>query len=125
MSLSVPLAFERQKPNNENVLNDHLNALFVAEKTDYEREFPVLKFAFARTIPDHSFPEYDLLLEAKLMKKNSSKADFTNQIAADIIKYNNSRKLFFIYDPERRITNDEEFKNDFENNRGCYVHIVR
>ena len=125
MQISIPIAFERAKPTHENILNDQINALLRSEKTVYEREFPVIKFAFARTIPDHSFPDYNLLLEAKLLKKDSSKADFTNQIAADIVKYGDAYKLFFIYDPERKIVNDDDFKKYFENQPNCFIHILR
>lgn len=125
MQIAIPIAFERVKPTHENILNDQINALLISEQTDYEREFPVIKFAFARTIPDHSFPEYNLLLEAKLLKKDSSKADFTNQIAADIVKYGDTYKLFFIYDPERKIVNDDDFKKYFENQPNCFIQILR
>lgn len=125
MNIAIPIAFERAKPTHENVLNDQIHALLKSEQTDYEREFPSIKFAFARTIPDHSFPEYNLLLEAKLLKKNSSKADFTNQIAADIVKYGEAYKLFLIYDPERKIVDDEDFAKDFRNQLNCFIKILR
>jgi DpnII restriction endonuclease/queuosine biosynthesis protein QueC len=124
-SAAIPIAFERQKPENENVLNDQLNALLKGEADDYKREFPAIKFSFAKTIPDHSFPEYDLLIEAKLLKKDTSKASITNQLAADIIKYGNAHKLFFLYDPERKIVDETDFKKDFEKHSGCFIHIVR
>lgn len=125
MKIAIPIAFERVKPTHENVLNDQINALLISEPTDYEREFPSIKFAFARTIPDHSFPEYNLLLEAKLLKKGSSKAVFTNQIAADIFKYGDTHKLFFVYDPERRIVDDDDFKKSFKNQQNCFIQILR
>ena len=84
-------------------MNDQLNALLIAEKGEYKREFPAIKFSFARTIPDHSFTEYDLLIEAKLLKKDTSKAAITDQIGADIHKYGSANKLFILYDPERKL----------------------
>lgn len=125
MRIAIPIAYERHKPANENTLNDLINALFVSEQADYEREFPAIKCAFARTIPDHSFLEYNLLIEAKFLKKNSSKADFTDQIASDIIKYGQTNKLFLVYDPERKIVNDIEFKEYFEKQQSTYIDIFR
>jgi hypothetical protein len=125
INVGLPIAFERNKPNHENVLNDQINALIMSESHDYEREFPVMKFSFARTIPDHSFCEYDLLLEAKLMKKTTGKSRITDEIGSDIHKYGSATKLFIIYDPERKIVNEDEFKKDFQNIGGCHIHIIR
>lgn len=122
---ALPIAFERLKPQHENVLNDQLNAILIAEKEEYKREFPAIKFSFARTIPDHSFPEHDLLIEAKLLKKETSKAAITDQIGADIHKYGTAHKLFILYDPERKIVNETDFKKDFEKYPGCLICIVR
>lgn len=124
-SQAIPIAFERQKPAHENILNDQLNAILISEQAIYQREFPSIKFSFAHTIPDHSFPEYDLLIEAKLLKKNTSRAAITDQIGADMHKYGTSYKLFILYDPERRITNEADFKEDFEKYSNCYIHILR
>jgi len=123
-SAAIPIAFERQKPQHENVLNDQLNALLIAEG-EYKREFPAIKFSFARTIPDHSFPEFDLLIEAKLLKKNTSKSAITDQIGADVHKYGSAHKLFILYDPERRIVDDVDFKKDFEKYPSCFIYIIR
>lgn len=123
--LSIPLAFERNKPTHENILNDQINALLQADHPEYEREFPAIKFAFSKTIPDHSFRDFNLLIEAKLLKKTSSRASFTDQIAADIIKYGETNILFIIYDPERKIVDDEGFKKDFIKYCNCYIQILR
>lgn len=125
LSIALPIAFERLKPLHENVLNDQLNALLIAEKEEYKREFPAIKFSFARTIPDHSFPEHDLLIEAKLLKKKSSKAAITDQIGADMHKYGTAYKLFILYDPERKIVDETDFKKDFEKKPLCKICIIR
>jgi len=125
ISVALPIAFERTKPQHENVLNDQLNALLIAEKDDYKREFPAIKFSFARTIPDHSFPEHDLLIEAKLLKKQTFKASITDQIGADIHKYGTAHKLFILYDPDRKIVDETDFKKDFEKYNGCFIYIIR
>lgn len=126
LCISVPQAFEHEKPKHENALNDHIHAMIEGEKGTYNREYPAFKFSIARVIPDHSFGDYDLLLEAKYLRGKTSKASITDQIAADIIKYPNDKyKLFLIYDPERKIANDPLFCRDIEKHPNCYVCIIR
>ncbi len=124
LSRAIPIACERQKPDSENALNDLINALLEREREGYEREFPVIRFSIARTIPDHSFP--DLLIEAKYLRGKLSKAEFTNQIAADLIKYPADKfRLFLVYDPEGKIADVEGFKGDFSKSPNCRVHIIK
>jgi hypothetical protein len=126
LKVSIPEAFNRQKPKNENVLNDHINAILLTEKTDYEREFPGIRFSITTVIPDHSFAEMDLLIEAKYARDGTSKSTITDGIAADITKYpKDSYKLFLVYDPQRKVTNDDVFKKDFEKNEKCVVVLIR
>jgi hypothetical protein len=126
LSNTIPIACERQKPDSENALNDLINALLGKEREGYEREFPVIRFSIARTIPDHSFNQHDLLIEAKYLRGKLSKAEFTNQIAADLTKYPADKfRLFVIYDPEGKIADTEGFKRGFEKSPNCQVHIVK
>jgi hypothetical protein len=126
LTISVPQAFQHEKPKHENALNDHIHALIEGEKGSYNREYPAFKFSIAKVIPDHSFSDYDLLIEAKYLRGSTSKAAITDQIASDIIKYPNDKyKLFLIYDPERKIANDPLFCSDIERNQNCYVCVIR
>ncbi|MEZ4941819.1 MAG: 7-cyano-7-deazaguanine synthase [Saprospiraceae bacterium] len=126
LSRTIPIACERQKPESENALNDLINALIDKERDDYEREFPVIRFSIARTIPDHSFNGHDLLIEAKYLRGKLSKAEFTNQIAADLTKYPADKfRLFVVYDPDGKISDVERFKGDFEKSPNCRVHIIK
>jgi len=126
LSIAIPEAYDHEKPKHENALNDLINAILMADRNDYEREFPYFKFSIAKTIPDHSFNDIDLLLEAKYLRKKTAKSTITDGIAADITKYpEDKHKLFVIYDPERRIPNDDNFSRDFENKPNCTIHIIR
>src|SRR5690606_25486466 len=88
LTISIPQAFEHEKPRHENALNDLIHALIQGESGDYAREYPTILFSVARVIPDHSFLEtYDLLIEAKYLRGKTSKAAITDQIGADITKY--------------------------------------
>ena len=124
--IAIPEAFNHEKPNHENTLNDLINAVLMSDRDDYEREFPFFKFSISKTIPDHSFSDVDLLIEAKYLRKNTPKSAITDGISADLIKYPEEKyKLFVVYDPERRISNDDGFKRDFEKKSNCTILIVR
>lgn len=125
--VSIPQAFEHEKPKHENALNDLIHALIQGDSNDYGREYPSIKFSIARVIPDHSFLDiYDLLIEAKYLRGRTSKAAITDQIGADITKYPKEKhKLFIIYDPERKISDDLGFAKDIEKQPNCFVGIIR
>lgn len=123
---AIPVAFSTTKPRNENSLNDFINSLLKSESGDYEREFPVVKFAIAKTVPDHSFSGYNLFIETKYLRGKTAKSSITDGIAADIMKYpDDTFKLFVIYDPERKISDDDVFIRDFEAKPKCKICIVR
>lgn len=124
LSKSIPIAFQSQKPANEKVLNDHIQAFIEKDGNGYTREFPVIKFATAKTVPDHTI-ETNLFIEAKYPRNKKSQSQLTDELAADITKYGNVYKLFVIYDPERKISEDHTFKKKFEEYPNCKVHIIR
>ncbi|MFZ5552479.1 MAG: hypothetical protein ACOZCO_05130 [Bacteroidota bacterium] len=120
----VPLAFQTQKPSSEKVLNDQIQALLGANGNGYTREFPVLKFGSAKTVPDHAV-DTDLFIEAKYPRNKKSQSQLTDEIAADITKYGEVHKLFVIYDPERKIANDDEFVDKIDSFKNCKAIIIR
>ncbi len=123
---AIPEAFNTKKPDSENSLNDYINSYLMSEKGDYEREFPIVKFATAKTVPDHSFNSINLFIESKYLRGKTSKSTITDGIASDLIKYPEDKyKLFIIYDPERKISNDENFKNGFEKKSKCKICVIR
>lgn len=123
---AIPEAFNTEKPKNENSLNDYINSYLMSERKDYEREFPVVKFSVAKTVPDHSFNGCNLFIETKYLRGKTAKSTITDGIAADLIKYPEEKfKLFVIYDPERKISNDEVFKKSFEAKPKCKICIIR
>lgn len=123
---TIPLAFQTNPPKNENDLNDKVSAILNAERKTFKREHPSIRFGLARTIPDHSAIEEDLLVETKYLRGSTTASRASDAIAADLIKYPNSLHiLFFVYDPERSITDDQEFCVGFEKEHSCTVLIVR
>ncbi|NHM28098.1 hypothetical protein G7K71_14135 [Desulfofundulus sp. TPOSR] len=123
---ALPIAFQKNKPKNENDLNDKINAILASDSDDYEREFPAVSFGLARVVPDHSFHNKDLLIESKYIRASTSPSKASEGIAADLIKYPmNCHILFIVYDPERSIVDDEKFKRDFERSNRCTLCIIR
>lgn len=126
LTKTIPIAFNKNKPKNENDLNDKINAIIEGEKKEYEREFPLTPFALAKVVVDHSLNGYDLLIEAKYIRSNTSPSKASEGIAADLTKYpNESHKLFIVFDPESQISDKDKFKTDFEKKENCTVTVVR
>lgn len=122
----VPKAFHSNPPKNENDFNEKVNALLSSDNDKWKREFPAFSFALATTVSDHSLDDTDLLIESKYVRGKTSPSKITDGIAADLTKYpDRSHKLFIVYDPERQIRDDEQFRHDFERKGKCSVRIIR
>ncbi len=124
---SLPIMFRKNLPKDENDLNDKINGVINGEAEQYGREFPSIQFASIRTVVDHSFGRYNLLIETKYLRGNTGERIVTDGISADIIKYPIEAHLFFLlYDPERKISSDNLFKETFENKRAnITIDIIR
>lgn len=122
---SLPIAYEKgNKPKDEKSLNSMINALIGKDEENYNREYPSVRFASTNTIPDHSLD--DLFIEAKYLRGKTTPSKATEGIAADLTKYPaNKHKLFIVYDPDRSISDDERFKNDFHAKGRCTIFIIR
>lgn len=128
MQSSIPIMFRKNKPINEHDFNDKVESLLNSNKFDYEREFPTISFALSKTIPDHAVERCSLLIESKYIRGATTPGVITDALGADIIKYQKLSEyvyiLFIIYDPERKIHDDDKFISDFNNQR-CMVKILR
>lgn len=125
---AIPISFQKNQPKNENDLNDKINGMITSERIEYEREFPSISFALAKTIPDHavSVNGTNLLIETKYIRNSTTPSVITDGISSDLIKYpSECHKLFVIYDPFRQISDDNRFKQDFEIKSNCTIFIVR
>jgi len=124
---AIPTLFQRNLPINEADLNDKIQSVIKANRNDYEREHPGIRFALATTIPDHSFSELDLVIETKYIRGQTTPSKASEGIAADITKYGSGSYsiLFIVYDPNRAIRDDSRFISDFEKTGKCAVRIFR
>lgn len=122
----IPISFRSTKPSHENSLNDAIQAHLKGEGESYEREFPTVRFSFGTTIPDHSFDEYSLFIEAKYIKRATQKSKITDEIAADITKYPKEKmKLFIVYDPEGKIADKPAFVKSFHRHSNVKVQVIK
>jgi len=126
LKLVIPKAFEHKQPQHENEINDVIKAFIDSEKTNYKREFPSIRFSFSNIIPDHYVGEENLIIEAKFVRKKDARSKITNELSADLFKLpHNLNKLLIIFDPERRIVDELEFKTDFERHDNVFLEVIR
>jgi 7-cyano-7-deazaguanine synthase in queuosine biosynthesis len=118
-------SFSKNQPKDENDLNDKIAGYLSGHKERFVREFPALRFAAARTIPDHSHVSWDLLIETKYIRGATSPSKANEGIAADLTKYPDEvAKLFIVFDPDMQISDRRTFISDFEAKRNCRIFII-
>jgi len=122
---ALPTAFQSQPPANEKQLNDQIQGLLQAMLPDYHREFPKIAFGISSSIPDHSIDDDTLFVEGKYVKKKTSLASITDQMAADTLKYGKKPAIaFVVYDRDRRISDDDAFIKSLVSER-VFVTTIR
>ncbi len=124
---SIPITFKREKPKDENDFNDKVQALLRGED-EFTREYPCLIFGETVYRADHAKDK--LIIESKFIRGGTTPSKASEGIAADITKIPNDDTvagiLFVVYDPNRAITDDRRYIDDFEKTReNCFVRIYR
>ena len=124
---SIPITFKREKPKDENDFNDKVQALLRTED-EFTREYPCLIFGETVYRADHAKDK--LIIESKFIRGGTTPSKASEGIAADITKIPNDDTvagiLFVVYDPNRAITDDRRYIDDFEKTReNCFVRIYR
>lgn len=125
LKLSLPKMFKSNKPKNENDFNDKVVAILSSSNERWMREFPVIAFGITNYRADESFD--GLIIESKYIRDKTPPSVATQGIAADITQLHENQRVFFIvYDPERRITDDESYCRDFmSKKKNCVVRVYR
>jgi len=121
----LPMMFQHVKPDNEQDMNDKVQSI-LSDGDTYTREYPVLTFGETEYRADHSIDK--LVVESKYLRGKTSKSAISDGIGADITKIPQDVAgiLFIVYDPNRKITDDDLFINGFENKRrNCFVRVYR
>ncbi len=121
---NIPILFQREKPKNENDFNDKIQALLNSHGK-FTREYPAFRFWKAGYVPDHAQDHF--LIESKYIRGTTTPSTITEGIAADITKMpSDCGVLFVVYDPERKITSEQQFITEYENKRlECFVRVYR
>lgn len=121
---AFPDIFQREKPINENDLNDKVHGI-LGVHSEFTREYPVLLFGLSSYRADHA--QGDLIIESKYIKGKISPSVASEGIAADIIKIPDGYGvLFVVYDPEGNITDPDIYSAAYEAKRkDCYVRVYR
>ncbi len=126
ISESLPLAFQSVKPINERIVQNHIEAILKRYTPSLQREFPYVSFALGWTVPDFSMAAPCVYIEVKYPRGNTSPSKVNKEISEDFTKYPaDSFLLIVIYDPERKIKDDETFKSDFIDKRLCLFCFIR
>lgn len=124
----LPMACSGNPPKTETDLQRVCDGLLRAAGQRLEREFPYAKWGLIGTKPDWSEDEIDLWIELKYARaKSASPGRISDEIAADITKYGDSRKraLFLIYDPNRLIQDDDGFTHPIRSHDGMHAELIR
>lgn len=100
-------------------------ALLQSTEERWLREYPTLKFGITHYRADGYFD--GLVVESKYIRSNTTPSVATQGIAADITEISPEQNVFFIvYDPERRISDDESFCKAFMDRKpNCIVKVYR
>lgn len=125
LRLSIPIAFQREKPNDENDLNDKIQALLCTSENRFSREYPIIEFGLTAYRADHA--EGSLLIESKYIREKTTPNVAAKEIAVDIVEIpDRYGVMFVVYDPYRSIPDDEKYIKAFEEKRkNCFVKVYR
>src|SRR5262249_34114340 len=122
LTRSIPLMFRARRPKDENDFNDKVDGVLNSRKEEFEREHPCASFARAKVIPDHLDVGSTLLVESKYVRGSTTPSKVTDGLAADMFKIPSSLfRLFVVYDPDRAVADDENFRESFESKGNCRV----
>ena len=123
---AIPKMFRLYPPENEPDFNQKVAAVLKTHHDGLRSEHPDVSFACARVVPDHEIKQGGLLIESKYVRQGTPPSKVTDGIASDLTKYRkDAHILFVVYDPNRAIPDDEQFRVDFESKGRCTVQIIR
>lgn len=120
------------KIKDEYDVQDILFSLLKGYFLDLQRENPLLKQAGLSSRIDLHIPSEDIMIEVKMIKetdKNHKK--YISQLKEDIVNYSSDNNLkhlvFFTYDPFRKTTDENDFKeleNILKNSRTFEIYSI-
>ena len=113
-------------PDNEDDVQDAMEIMFNARGLDYRREKATIEYSSKQFVPDFTFENLNLAVEAKLCKSDSKEKAIIDEINADIPAYQTkySRMIFVVYDLGF-IRDVDKFKSGIEGNPGVRLLVIK
>jgi hypothetical protein len=130
LSGSLSLAFQSGKPTSEKKLQEVGEAVLYSAGERLQREAPMLSYSSVRTTPDFSnIRDFNSLLfiEFKLLKSRQRLNQIITEITSRITIYRDQGAyvLFVVYDTDRFIRNDDQFRSAFEKHDRIKARVLR
>jgi 7-cyano-7-deazaguanine synthase in queuosine biosynthesis len=127
----LPPIYRDRPPRDEREVQNAVDGIASALQMDLRREVPLLPFAGISTKPDFAnIPQGGrgwLFIEMKYPAVRARVNGIVTEITsrARIYRKQDAFVLFAVYDPQRHIVYDEQFKEDCGQDNGVWVEVVR
>lgn len=127
---SLPAAFQTQPAINERQVQDVGESVFQAAQETLHRETPQIPFGVVTTKPDFSDAPKEsspLFVEFKYPKDRGRLNAIVTEMTSRVTIYTDQGAwiLFVVFDPNRTISNDDQFIEPFTKHEGVWVGIAR
>ncbi|MCH8995388.1 MAG: hypothetical protein IH959_10570 [Chloroflexi bacterium] len=113
-------------PSSERDVQDKLEVIFRARAHNFQREKVSIPYSSKYYVPDFTFDDLDLVVEAKLCKSDTKEKVLIDEINADIVAYQTKyrRAIFVIYDLGF-IRDVAAFRSGIESNADVHVLVIK
>lgn len=130
LNKSLPQIFQSEKPTSEKQLQEAAEGVLSGAGERLRREAPTLSYSSVRTTPDFSrSSDFDnmLFIEFKLLKSRQQLNRMITEITSRVTIYREQGAyvLFVVYDNDRFITNDDQFRSDLEKYDRIKARVLR
>jgi 7-cyano-7-deazaguanine synthase in queuosine biosynthesis len=123
---SIPPMFKSQRPVNERDLQDKVEGLLMAQRDNFHREHPGVRFLGKTFTPDFSPKLRPLAIELKFPRSGRARGAIIEEIAADITAYRGKAipMLFVVYDPDALMSSESELRSELAQDTARDVFLV-
>jgi hypothetical protein len=116
----------RETPNNEGMVQDHLETIFNVKGFDFLREKEHIEYSSKAYVPDFTFPSISATVEVKLCNSQRKEKDIISEINDDIVAYSTkySNLIFIVYDIGI-IRDLDMFRGSFSKHPNVIVEVIK